>query len=297
MNSILEGQVTDARRAAPVLTSSDQDLAFVMLGRMIRRLRESRGLTQQQLAAAMNSTQGNISKYETAQLRLDAHLVSLLGRALAASAQEQRELKVQFALTRKSASSYGVIFGGGADEKQKSIGVYEQASRTIDEYEPSIIPGLLQVPSYTREVMKAFRVPAASIERATAERAKRQVILSQPQRRFHFIVSEVSLHTVPGARESQIEQLESLLLLHFARANTSIGILPLEGGTIPLAMTGFIVFDSMFATAETTVDEQQIKDPSDVRVLVNLHRELSQKAVYGEDAMLLIRKAVKNLSV
>lgn len=296
MSFIPDKLVAGLRKVAPVLTSSDEDLAFVMLGRMVRRLRESRGLTQQQLAADMNSTQGNISKYETAQLRLDAQLIGLIANALGASSQERRELKVQFALTKKAASSYGVIFGNGADEKQKSIGAYEHASRTIDEYEPSIVPGLLQVPSYTREVMKAFRVPAASIEKATAERAKRQLILSQPHRRFHFILSEFSLHTVPGARESQVEQLEALLLLHFARENTKIGVLPLEGGTIPLAMTGFVVFDSMFATAETTVDEQQIKDPTDVRILVNLHRELSQKAVYGQDAMLLIRKAVKNLS-
>ncbi|MGL4340588.1 MAG: helix-turn-helix domain-containing protein [Rhodoglobus sp.] len=278
-------------RLAAQLMPSDERGAFVMLGQMIRRLRTSRGITQSQLGRNVNLTQSRISKIESGTLHTGLPHVRRVAVALEATRQELRELEFQFRLTKQPPTSYQVIVTRGVEKKQAEIRRYEEASKTIDQYEPTIIPGLLQIPNYIRDIMREFMVPSGDIELGVKARQLRQRIVIHADRHFHFILSETALHTVPRSRQTQIEQLKALLI-HTARRNTTIGIIPAVNGTVPLAMTGFILFDSAFATAETTVSEQHITEPTDVKILVSLHRRLAAKAVYGDDARALIRRAI-----
>ena len=49
-----------------------------MFGKRIRELRTERGLTQSELAKQLNTTQKNISKYETEFLDLNTHTIIAL---------------------------------------------------------------------------------------------------------------------------------------------------------------------------------------------------------------------------
>jgi transcriptional regulator with XRE-family HTH domain len=257
---------------------------------MIKKLRESRGMTQGEFAMRLNMSQPAVSKLEK-DARLDEKLLRSISKILEAEGHEEYQLLFHFALTSRPNDSYQVIVTHGANRKQREIARIESAARQIDQYEPTIIPGLLQVPSYMRGVMREFDVRERDMSEAVNLRISRQQILANSERRFHFILSETSLRTAPAGDEAQAEQLETLLI-HAGRRNTRIGVIPAKSGTVPSAMTGFVIFDSSYATAETTVSEQQIRDPTDLQHLVELHRRLADKAVYGADATILIRGAI-----
>ncbi|WP_170927285.1 helix-turn-helix transcriptional regulator [Agreia sp. VKM Ac-1783] len=261
---------------------------------MVRQLRVSRDLKQTDVAKKLNVSQSTISKIESGATPLDGSEVEKIVLALVATPQERSELLLQEKLTHQAPLSYQVILDRGSDQKQFEIASYESSSRAIDEYEPTIVPGLLQVPQYMKYVMRGFGVPSSDVESAVHARIQRQQILTSADRKFHFILSESSLYNRPASPATQCEQLESLIL-HFGRRNTTIGIVPLERGTVPLAMSGFRIFDSAFATAETTVAEQQITDRRDVATLVRLHAEIASHAIYGSGALRVIRKAITTL--
>jgi len=278
-----------------MLIPSVEHVGQLMLGRMIRTLRKSRGLTQLDFAQVAVMTQSHVSKVENANVAITEDQVRHIARVLEASEQELAELLFQFRLTEQNPLSYHVITAHGVDIKQLEISRYEGAARLIEQYEPTIIPGLLQTPDYILGMMRAFEVPRSQVEEAIQARLARQRILTRADKTFHFIISEAALYTAPEGPRMQAEQLEALLI-HFGRKNTRIGVLPTRRGALPTAMSGFVVFDRSFATAETAVEEQQIREPLDVRHLSEIHNQLAARAEYADSAIVCIRDAIEELS-
>ncbi|HWO68392.1 MAG TPA: DUF5753 domain-containing protein, partial [Umezawaea sp.] len=75
-----------------------------------------------------------------------------------------------------------------------------------------IIPGLLQVGSYTRAIMRAANIADGEIETRVAIRMGRKEILDRRNpTRFTAIVGEGALRQMIGGREVMVEQLEHLI--------------------------------------------------------------------------------------
>jgi hypothetical protein len=116
----------------------------------------------------------------------------------------------------------------------------EQRAVDIREYEPHLMPGLLQTESYMRAVVRAGR-PVLSpddIERAVALRMTRQQILAQedepPLDREHgpqlwVIMDESVLHRTVGDPEIMREQRDHLASMA-ARPNITIQVMPYSRG-------------------------------------------------------------------
>ena len=96
------------------------------------------------------------------------------------------------------------------------------------DYEPLLVPGLLQTPAYMRTLITS-RCP--TLDRETIElhieaRSNRQALLDKtPLVQFSFIIGEDALRNPLGGAETMREQLEHLLPVGTQR-NVEIQVMP-----------------------------------------------------------------------
>ncbi|MEU1281892.1 helix-turn-helix transcriptional regulator [Streptomyces sp. NPDC005805] len=106
----------------------------------------------------------------------------------------------------------------------------EGAAATIRTYEPFYIPGLLQIPAYTRAVIQSGpgRLLPHDVQRRVELRQERQRHLDQPDApRLWAVVDESVLMRSVGGTQVMREQLEHLLAM-MRRARVTLQIAPLD---------------------------------------------------------------------
>ncbi|MFI6699435.1 helix-turn-helix transcriptional regulator [Streptomyces sp. NPDC050509] len=117
----------------------------------------------------------------------------------------------------------------------------EADSDLVREYDPAVIPGLLQTGAYMREMFEA-RFPAEEITPLVETRTKRQELLG-PQQDFRLcaIIEAAVLHRISASREVAGEQLEHLLDMG-RRSTVDLRILPLDAVIPAEQYTPFTLF-------------------------------------------------------
>jgi hypothetical protein len=104
----------------------------------------------------------------------------------------------------------------------------EASAAAIFNFQPLGIPGLLQVPEYSRRVIAAGYPPRGTqeIAAAVAARTDRQVILYDETRRFEFIMTGAALYWRPGPASLMRAQLDRVSAVA-ALTNVTVGVIPL----------------------------------------------------------------------
>ncbi|MFJ5226999.1 helix-turn-helix domain-containing protein [Streptomyces sp. NPDC088400] len=106
----------------------------------------------------------------------------------------------------------------------------EADSELVREYDPAVIPGLLQTEAYMRKVFEA-RHPAEKAARLVETRMKRKELLdAHLDFTLRTIIDVPVLHRISRSRSVVREQLEYLLEMG-DRSNVNIQILPLDAAT------------------------------------------------------------------
>jgi hypothetical protein len=157
-----------------------------------------------------------------------------------------------------------------------------------------LVPGLLQTTDYMRAVIAAYGVRPEEVDGVADERERRQRILRDASRVFHFILGEPVLYTCPAGPAAQVEQLR-MILHQMTRRNVRVGLVAATDGTHALAATAFTVYDRKQVVVETMVSEQQISNVADVRGILSVHKLLAEKARYDLAAESLILRAIDKL--
>ncbi len=201
-------------------------LAF--FGAELKRLRQKTGITQTDLAERTNYALATVSAYET-------------GTRIPSQDFAERADKV-FGTDGDLTRLHGLVEQVSVLPWFRDRVEVERKAREIHEYEPYLIPGLLQTEDYARAVVSATRpmLPKDAIERAVALRLTRQEILEPDQDipidqdnavRLWAIVDESALRRVVGSTEIMAVQREHLITMA-QRPNITIQIIPnTEGPT------------------------------------------------------------------
>ncbi|HWC83047.1 MAG TPA: helix-turn-helix transcriptional regulator [Pseudonocardiaceae bacterium] len=103
----------------------------------------------------------------------------------------------------------------------------EDLTDHLVDFQPLIIPGLLQVADYARAVIsKCVNVPADEVEdRVAARLARAEVLNRRNPASFEFFIHEWVLRSDVGSRAIMSEQMHHLLRLG-VREHVSIGVIP-----------------------------------------------------------------------
>lgn len=111
-------------------------------------------------------------------------------------------------------------------EQERRLMAQEKRATEIILWSPHVVPGVLQIPAYIREVAKSsVLVEAEDVELLVAARLTHQEIL-QSDRQFTFYVQEHALDLPVGGEGVMDEQLQDLLRSS-EQSNISLRIVPM----------------------------------------------------------------------
>lgn len=190
------------------------------------------------------------------------------------------------------ATSWRILHRLGLTQHQRELGELERAARGIVVFQPTMIPGLLQIADYARRVMSQGNPMAqADIAQAVRERLERQTILYDQTKHFEILLTETALRWRPGPTELMRAQLDRLISVA-SLPNVSIGVLMLDQEAPDAFLHPFVIFeldDEALVTVETYSAEMQVNDPQEVAVYRRTLDRLREIARWGDQAIEAIR--------
>ena len=130
------------------------------------------------------------------------------------------------------------------EDLEKWIG-FEQDATVLYNYEPLLVPGLLQTFPYAKAVISNYGVPLSEqeVDDRVAARIARQALLRQSRPpRLEVVIHEAALHQRVGGPEVMREQIGYLVESAFRRAIT-IRLIPRDVGAHPGMDGPFVVMD------------------------------------------------------
>lgn len=189
---------------------------------------------------------------------------------------------------------------GGLTKVSEAQAALEAAAIHIAEWQPAMVPGLVQTTAYAREL---FERPDRSTltdpddadpDAMATARVRRQDVLYQPGRRIELIVGEAALRCTPGTIGTLLGQLDRLVSVTDL-PTVELGIVPFP--LMPVMPLSSFCFHDDVVYIETLTAEQQLSEPDEVTVYVKAFGLLRQSALFGPDAVALIQRVAAELRV
>nr|WP_223182828.1 MULTISPECIES: helix-turn-helix transcriptional regulator [unclassified Streptomyces] len=202
------------------------------MGQELRRLRESKNMTAEQVADRLLVSQSKISRLENGRRSISQRDVRDLCGVYEVEDERMVDSLMQMA---KDSRQQGWWHAFGDIPYSVYIGL-ETDAESLRMYEPQIIPGLLQTHAYAEAVI-AGALPEstpAEIEKRVTVRTRRQERVRDAERplRLWAVIDEGALHRVVGSRQLMVEQLE-YLIEQAQLPHVTVQVLPFEMGAHP----------------------------------------------------------------
>ena len=197
----------------------------------LRRARQETGLTQDAVATEMDWSLSKVIRIETGAVGISTNdLTALLRLYNITDPRRTREL-VSLARAARQQSWWS----GYRETVPPTFFTYieyEASASAIRQYEPIVIPGLLQTRNYAHAIISRHRRSSttAEVEARVDLRMKRQQLLEQPNPpSMYVILDEAVIHRLIGEKSLRDEQLARLISL-MSRPNVTIEIIPFSAG-------------------------------------------------------------------
>ncbi|MFY1636415.1 helix-turn-helix domain-containing protein [Solwaraspora sp. WMMB335] len=258
-----------------MIKHADPEVQRRRLRIMLRDFRQSRQLTQKDVARELDWSTSKLIRIETGESSIAVSDLRALLAHYEVTDPEHVDQLIEMARIAKHQtwSSYRDVLSPAL---LLYLG-YESSASRIRQFEPLLIPGLLQTEEYARAIIRAYSPPSRSdrdIERILQARMERQELLSREDPPEIFcLMDEAAVRRVVGKSGVMVRQLEKLKRLN-ELPNLHIQIVRFEAGEHPGMQGPFAILD--------------FPDPADDD-LVYLESPSAQ-ALSGEDAAVYVEK-------
>jgi len=261
------------------------------IGELIRDLRHQRHITGGELGIKAGLSQSKISKIETGSdtnIRPET-LEAILNILDAPQIIRQRVLTLFGQPETLRVRRY-------RNEQPYELSLEHVRQATLTRvFTMNLIPALLQTIEYREALLKHFALTETTHQLAMRSTIKRQDLLWDTNRHFHFILHESAFYSVPGSRAIQMGQLDRLDRF-IGLPNVKLGIIALQTGLEPVDCTTFALYDERQLALVMAYGDLLSNDTSDIAVYLKLFRGLDRRADYGDTARTLIGKAMSYFS-
>jgi transcriptional regulator with XRE-family HTH domain len=186
-------------------------------GLELRNFREHTGLTQKQLAKAVPMSQSHVSSIESGTRGTNEQQIARIDQALGAGGS----LVIRWR---------GLLRQGGFPSWFSDVAELEAQASEIFDYDPLVIPGLLQHPDYAQELITIGRPydDISEIKRQTHIRIQRQEVLeAESPPRYQAVLDELWLRRTIGSPAIMRRQLDQLAQTA-TKPRVSIQVIPAE---------------------------------------------------------------------
>ncbi|GLZ32834.1 hypothetical protein Lesp02_50220 [Lentzea sp. NBRC 105346] len=251
------------------------------------------GLSARRAAQILDWDEAKISALANGKGGSTESEVSLLLGLCHISAADYRRL---MALFRESREKGWLQFPeSGVPDQVRTLIEQERLANAITVWSLNLVPGLLQVPGYTRVVTQAFvNVHGGNVEELVAARTARREIIDSG-RTFTFFVHEQALLLPIGSPETMSDQLHELMRM-LIRPNVDLRIVPTAVG-VHAGLAGSFT-KLAFATFEPIVYQEGLntslflEDKESMAMYQQVLEALDQQALDAEESKELITSIV-----
>jgi hypothetical protein len=194
----------------------------------VRDAIQSTGMTQRRIAELLDWEEAKVSDLVKGKGGVtEVELAMLLGLCQTPPDEARRLL----ALYRESREKGYLQFNDdGVPNQLRTLIEQERLANKIFVWAMDLIPGLLQLPQYSTEIVRAVpKIEPAQVVEIVAAKSERRGVF-HPSRELVFYIHEQALRLQVGSAELMSDQLHDLLLMS-VRPYISVRIVPLSRGT------------------------------------------------------------------
>lgn len=258
------------------------------LGQELQRLRDLAGISGRQMAKLVGVSQPMMSRFDRGEALPRIPTIRVMLDVLTDDDDTRARLLELAEQAHGETKRWGELLTSNPHLQQK-MGDHDAAATRIQNFQPTVLPGLLQTASYAQAALELGRT---DVPTAVAARLARQQILDAPGRRFEFVIAERLLRwgPGPGALAGQADRLLTLS----AYDDVDLAVLPDGAHPGILVWHNFVIRRTgsgrPWVATELVHGAQEIRDPESVRIYEDTWAKLWAASVRGDEAVALIQR-------
>ncbi|UYQ62724.1 helix-turn-helix domain-containing protein [Streptomyces peucetius] len=268
------------------------------LGQELRRLREMKGMTAEEVAERLLVSQSKISRLENGRRSISQRDVRDLCGVYEVEDHRIVDSLMQMA---KDSRQQGWWHAFGDIPYSVYIGLETDAA-SLRVYEPQVVPGLLQTRPYA-EALIAGALPESGttdIEKRVSVRLRRQERIKDAEQplRLWVVIDEAALRRQVGDKPLMREQLEHLVELS-QQPHVTVQVLPFEMGAHPGINGQYAILefpdasDSSVVYIEGVTSDLYLEKANDVQKYSVMYEHLRAQALNVEQTRQFIAEIAK----
>ncbi|OKJ99611.1 MULTISPECIES: helix-turn-helix transcriptional regulator [unclassified Streptomyces] len=269
------------------------------LGQELRRLRELKGMTAEEVAERLLVSQSKISRLENGRRSISQRDVRDLCGVYEVEDHRIVDSLMQMA---KDSRQQGWWHAFGDIPYSVYIGLETDAA-SLRVYEPQVVPGLLQTRQYA-EALITGALPESSpadIEKRVNVRARRQERIKDAETplRLWAVIDESALRRVVGDKQLMIQQLEHLVEQSHL-PHVTVQVLPFDMGAHPGISGHYAILefpdaaDSSVVYIEGVTSDLYLEKANDVQRYSVMYEHLRAQALNVEQTRQFIGEVIKD---
>ncbi|MEU6522728.1 helix-turn-helix transcriptional regulator [Streptomyces sp. NPDC046924] len=268
------------------------------LGQELRRLRELKGMTAEEVAERLLVSQSKISRLENGRRSISQRDVRDLCGVYEVEDQRIVESLMQMA---KDSRQQGWWHAFGDIPYSVYIGL-ETDAESLRVYEPQIITGLLQTRAYAEAIVQGGSPESSDQEndKRVEVRLRRQgrITADKDPLRLWVVLDEASLRRVVGSKQVMREQLEHVMELS-QLPHITVQVLPFEVGAHSGINGQYSILefadaaDSSVVYIEGVTSDLYLEKPHDVQKYTVMYEHLRAQSLNVEQSRQLVESVAK----
>lgn len=269
------------------------------LGQELRRLRELKGMTAEEVAERLLVSQSKISRLENGRRSISQRDVRDLCGVYEVEDQRMVDSLMEMA---KDSRQQGWWHAFGDVPYSVYIGLETDAA-SLRVYDPQVVPGLLQTRQYAEALISGAlpEAPPADIEKRIQVRLRRQERISTADNplRLWAVLDEAALRRQVGNRQVMIEQLDYLLEMS-QLPHVTVQLIPFTMGAHPGVSGQYAILefpdaaDSSVVYIEGVTSDLYLEKPQDVQKYSVMYEHLRAQALNADQTREFIAKVAKD---
>nr|WP_109000237.1 helix-turn-helix transcriptional regulator [Streptomyces rishiriensis] len=254
------------------------------LGQELRRLRELKGMTAEEVAERLLVSQSKISRLENGRRSISQRDVRDLCGVYEVEDQRMVDSLMEMA---KDSRQQGWWHAFGDVPYSVYIGLETDAA-SLRVYDPQVVPGLLQTRQYAEALISGALPETAhtEIEKRVQVRMRRQERVSSGENplRLWSVMDESALRRVVGGRELMRDQLEHLVE-QSQLPHVTVQVIPFDMGAHPGLNGQYAILefpdtaDSSVVYIEGVTSDLYLEKPNDVQKYSVMYEHLRAQAL------------------
>lgn len=268
------------------------------LGQELRRLREIKGMTAEEVAERLLVSQSKISRLENGRRSISQRDVRDLCGVYEVADHRIVDSLMQMA---KDSRQQGWWHAFGDIPYSVYIGLETDAA-SLRVFEPQVVPGLLQTRAYAEALINGALPESAApdVEKRVGVRIRRQDRINSPENplRLWAVVDESALRRAVGGRQLMREQLEHLVE-QSQLPHVTVQVLPFDMGAHPGISGHYAILefpdaaDSSVVYIEGVTSDLYLEKANDVQKYSVMYEHLRAQALNVDQTRQFIANIAK----